>query len=566
MITIPAGATAAKLSFDHWIASEAGVDGGQLEISRNGGAYQLVPKSAYLFNAPNTVYNEAAPVGNNTNPNPSEIAWTGTNLGSVILGSWGTTLVDLASMAQPGDTIRLRFTWSQDGCNGVKGWYVDNIRVFTCPVLQAPTLTTGPDYENPDTDGKFTLNWVRPAQAIGPDVLQESRTSCAPLLFDNAEAGLANWTTTTSGTGAQPWKTDNSKPQHPSNTFNVQGVNGITSADSYLTYKFPITIPTGGQTFLNFLDWDNNEGDDNVLVEVSEDNGVSWVPVYLHNRSELGTGAVSFATETLFPHSVSLADYGGKTIRLRFHYALGAEDRAGSAPFGWYVDDIAIVNDNWVDVAATAGTSSVQQKSSGTYCYRVRTTFDLGGQAAPGPFSNPVTVNVVPGVARVVSRKLHGGTQDMPLPLTGTRAVECRIGNGPNNGSHQIVFQFGAPATFTNASVTPAGGKSAEIDSTSTNGNEVVVNLKNVTNGQVVNVQLTGANDGSGAKTITVPVAFLVGDTNADGIVNSGDAIQVRNRSGQTVDSSTLRYDVNTDGNINGGDAIAVRNRSGDSL
>ncbi len=81
------------------------------------------------------------------------------------------------------------------------------------------------------------------------------------------------------------------------------------------------------------------------------DDGGTWDPVYTHNRSELGTGAVSLATEPLFARSVNLASYGGQTIRLRLHYSLGAENRAGSTPFGWYVDDIAIVNEFWLDVS-----------------------------------------------------------------------------------------------------------------------------------------------------------------------------------------------------------------------
>jgi hypothetical protein len=217
-------------------------------------------------------------------------------------------------------------------------------------------------------------------------------------MSDNAETGLTNWTTSSTGTGALQWKIDSTKPQHASNTFNVQGTPGITNADSYLTYNNPITIPAGGQTFLTFLDWDDNEGEDNVLVEVSENNGATWVPVYTHNRSESGTGAVSFATEPLFSRSVSLSNFGGKTIRLRFHYSLGPEDRPASVPFGWYVDDIAIMNDNWLDVTSVAGTSLLLAEDSGTYCFRVRTTYLLNAQNVPGPFSNAVTVTVAPGI------------------------------------------------------------------------------------------------------------------------------------------------------------------------
>ncbi len=404
-IKVPDGATEPLLVFDHWIATEVGVDGGQVEISNdNGASWTLIPKSAYVYNGPNNVFNQPAPLGNNTNPNPSEDAWTGFNIGIPQVGSWGTTVANLAGIVQPGDTMKIRFIWSQDGCNGVEGWYIDNIKVVTCPLLEVPTLTAGSDYENPDADGRFTLNWTRPAGAVGPDLLQESQNSCGPVIADNAEAGMTKWTTSTSGTGARPWKTDSTKPKHTSNTFNVQAVNGITNAESYLTYKDPIAIPSGGQTFLNFKDWDLNEGDDNVFVDVSEDDGTTWVPVYLHNRSETGTGPVAFANEPLFQRSVNLANHAGKTIRLRFRYSLGPDDRPASVPLGWYVDDIELVKEDWTDVASTPGTSLQQRKAGGTSCYRVRTTYSLEGQSVASPFSNIQRIDVaatVPGAARL---------------------------------------------------------------------------------------------------------------------------------------------------------------------
>ena len=180
-IVIPAGATAPLLVFDHYLAAEAGVDGGQVEISTdNGVTWTLLPLTEYLYNAPNNVYNDMPPLGNNTNPNPNEEAWSGFNVGIATIANWGTTVASLQGMVQPNDTIKIRFTWSQDGCNGVEGWYIDNIRLLTCPVLQAPTLSAAGDYENPDTNGSFTLTWVRPSGAIGPDILQESQSSCSP--------------------------------------------------------------------------------------------------------------------------------------------------------------------------------------------------------------------------------------------------------------------------------------------------------------------------------------------------------------------------------------------------
>ena len=61
-------------------------------------------------------------------------------------------------------------------------------------------------------------------------------------------------------------------------------------------------------------------------------------------------------------------------------------------------------------------------------------------------------------------------------------------------------------------------------------------------------------------------MGVLVGDTNGDGFVNLGDALQTRNRSGQVTDATNFRSDVNADGFVNSGDTTAVRARSGMSL
>lgn len=390
-IVMPANVNEVNMSFDHYVATEAGVDGGQLELSVNGGPFQLVSQSNYIYNYPKTAYAAPPPAGNNTNPNPTEPAWTGANVGtppSAPPGSWGTTIIDLSSLTNPGDSVKIRFNWSQDGCNGVDGWYVDNIRVYSCALLEAPVLTLGPDYQNPDPDGTYTLIWTRPANASGPDLVQESSGSCAPLLYEDAETGMDGWTVTNVGTGAIAWTTATDKPQHTGTTFKGSSLNGTTNNATILTYNNPIAIPATGTTSLTFDDWDVNEGEDNMYVEVSTDGGTTWETAYQHNRSALAPdAAVAFATETLFGRFVNLASYGGQTIRLRFRFQAGPEDRPGSSPLGWYLDNIVIDNDSWSDLISTASTSyTVTGRPSGTRCYRVRTSY----AGVAGPFSNEV--------------------------------------------------------------------------------------------------------------------------------------------------------------------------------
>ena len=394
-ITIPAQADTLKLSFDHYMASEATADGGQVEISVNGGTYQLLAQENYEFNAPNSAL--LSTVDGNTNPNAGEFAWNGTDQGA-FEGSWGTTIANLSSLTNPGDTIKLRFNFSQDGCNGIDGWYVDNVSVYYCPVLDAPDLSLGGDYENPDTNGSYTLSWVRPTSAVGPDLLQTATVSCAPLLADDAEGGTGQWSITTEGTVTPglAWEAvANEKPQHTGTVFRARGTNAVPGQASFLTLNNPINIPATGTTFLTFSDWNVNEGDDSVLVEVST-NGTIWTAVYQDVRSEIAPdAAAAFATEPLFSRTVNLTPFAAQSIRLRFHYQMGAEDRPGSVPLGWYIDDIAVNNDSWSSVATVNGTSYLASNiSNGTRCYRVRTSYNLGGQTVAGPFSNVVSATV----------------------------------------------------------------------------------------------------------------------------------------------------------------------------
>ncbi len=124
-------ATTPRLSFDHYVATEVEWDGGNVKVSVNGGAFALVPADAYLFNAPGA--DAATAAAGNTNPMAGEPAWTGTD-GGQLSGSWGTSIVDLSAIAAatPVTRVKFRFDMGRDGCNGVDGWYVDNVKVQVC--------------------------------------------------------------------------------------------------------------------------------------------------------------------------------------------------------------------------------------------------------------------------------------------------------------------------------------------------------------------------------------------------------------------------------------------------
>lgn len=135
VISLPTDIEVPRMAFDHWVATELGWDGGNLKISVNGGPWTLVPESAFEFNAYNQSLNSAG--AGNTNPLAGEDAFTGTDAGSND-GTWGQSQVNLLGLAFPGDDIRLRYEFGVDGCNGVLGWYVDDVQTYSCTEDQGP--------------------------------------------------------------------------------------------------------------------------------------------------------------------------------------------------------------------------------------------------------------------------------------------------------------------------------------------------------------------------------------------------------------------------------------------
>jgi hypothetical protein len=176
-----------------------------------------------------------------------------------------------------------------------------------------------------------------------------------------------------------------------------------------------------------------------------------------------------------------------------------------------------------------------------------------------------------PLVQSAASRKTHSnaGSWDVNLPLSGTPGIECRSGGA--NGDYTIVVTFlanvlinASPQTTVSSGIGTIGSSGVSNGGMVTTAeNVVIIPLTNVANAQTITITLNNVN---GSTNMTIPMRLLLGDTNGDGIVNSGDALQTRNRSGQTTDATNFRSDVNADGFANSGDTLIVRAHSGDFL
>jgi hypothetical protein len=170
----------------------------------------------------------------------------------------------------------------------------------------------------------------------------------------------------------------------------------------------------------------------------------------------------------------------------------------------------------------------------------------------------------LPVPTSAMSRKTHGsaGTFDVDLPLTGSPGIECRTGG--ENGNHQIVVTFPSAVTFDSAAVTSGTGT---ISSTSGSGTTALtVNLTGVTNAQTITLTLSGVNDGTSTGDVGVRMGVLIGDTTANGSVNSSDISQTKAQSGTATDSSNFRTDVTVNGLINSSDISTVKSKSGTAL
>jgi hypothetical protein len=167
-----------------------------------------------------------------------------------------------------------------------------------------------------------------------------------------------------------------------------------------------------------------------------------------------------------------------------------------------------------------------------------------------------------PQLTSAVSRMTHGsaGTFDINLPFVGTPGVECR--SGGTGGNYSVVFTFVNEITDCGSAATNGGTLMS-----GPNTNQCTENLTGVPNAQYINVMLNNVVDTqSNSGNIAASMGVLVGDTTANGTVNSSDIAQTQSQSGQPVTANNFREDVTVNGAINSSDIGLVQSKSGTAL
>jgi hypothetical protein len=289
------------------------------------------------------------------------------------------------------------------------------------PNLTPPTLSA--------TGGnKIQLSWTPAsnAGALPPSkyLIQESTIFDQPI-DDDAESGLApKWTSETTGVGALGWTTSGNKKHSGAQSFWGTAPEGAVDTASILRFNQPLTLPTAGRTLLTFWDWHINESDDSVNIDVREAGAADWTTIFSSGRSALPDESLpSFATEPMTERKLDLAAWKGKTIELRFRFQAGSANRPGSTPFGWYVDDIKVVTEDWTQIAEVSGTTTgytVNKATPGIFFYRVAALYT---PFALGPYSNVASAEAKPAPDLVVSNieaKSAKGREGEKVTVTAT--------------------------------------------------------------------------------------------------------------------------------------------------
>jgi hypothetical protein len=128
----------ATLQFSYQIESElsgaypdSAYDGGIIEVSANGGAFQqLTPVSGYP-----KMFRTTAGGGNPfTGPMPGQPCFAGT------VTNWSRQTVDLGAFA--GQSVQLRFRFGSDQAATAEGWYVDDVLIYAPTAIVEPTIPT----------------------------------------------------------------------------------------------------------------------------------------------------------------------------------------------------------------------------------------------------------------------------------------------------------------------------------------------------------------------------------------------------------------------------------------
>ncbi len=294
--------------------------------------------------------------------------------------------------------------------------------------------------------------------------------------------------------------------------------------------------------------------------------GQTWLsPNVVYDAIDLVTttsaSVPAIASVTITPANSNIGTNGART------FTAVAKDASGNvlaANFAWSATRGTIdANGNYI-APATEGsdTISVTATITRTPGYSVSSSSSSAVSGSVTGNGN-TTVNVIapPTLTAAVSRKTQGSTAyDLTLPLSGSPAVEARIG-GPTT----LILTFGQALNTSAAltlSLTAGTGSASYLGST-----QVSISLSGATDGATLGVTLSGVQrPGGAAGSYSLNVGVLAGDVDGSEAVNVADVLTTKLNSGAALGAANFLVDLNGDGSINVADVITAKLNSGHFL
>lgn len=175
------------------------------------------------------------------------------------------------------------------------------------------------------------------------------------IFFEDAEMVGATWSISDLS-GSDTWRISIERPFQGERSWFVPSTS--RSNDQTIRLVQPIRIDATQPVLRFYHNYNIEPGLDGGLVEISNNGGISWVPLEKEQIfREPYSGRVAFNTfgrnrqkaywgnsEAYVATYVDLQDYIGQRLNLRFRYSTNAEEEDRFDTEGWYVDNIEVMD------------------------------------------------------------------------------------------------------------------------------------------------------------------------------------------------------------------------------
>ncbi len=277
-------------------------------------------------------------------------------------------------------------------------------------------------------------------------------------------------TLTATTTSAAVWSVSSAQSQSPPNSMFTPDEVGVS--EQILTTTNAVTLGANQSSLSFWHNYNTEAGFDGGVVEISTDNGASWIDLgskqisgYYNSTIDAanaipisGRQAFSGNSNGFVNTTVNLSSYTGLPVKVRWGFYSDAFD---GGP-GWYVDDILIKNEAVVNMRASlfngAGTRMIYRDTvtlivQTLVCTNAAiTTQPLNMTACAG--SNTSFSVVATGSTLIYQWQVStdgGGTYSNISGATTATLNLTAITAGMNNNRYRVIVSNACPSTVTSA-------------------------------------------------------------------------------------------------------------------